>query len=46
MPAPATPDLPPAPAYRAIAAVQAWYRDPPAVKTSNLSNALEFVTEP
>lgn len=28
MPAPATPDLPPAPAYRAIAAVQAWYRDP------------------
>ncbi len=25
---------------------QAWYRDPPAVKTSNLSNALEFVTQP
>jgi hypothetical protein len=25
---------------------QAWYRDPPAVKTSNLSNALEFVTAP
>lgn len=25
---------------------QAWYRDPPAVKTTNLSNALEFVTVP
>jgi hypothetical protein len=25
---------------------QAWYRDPPAVKTTNLSNALEFVTQP
>ena len=25
---------------------QAWYRDPPAVETTNLSNALEFVTLP
>lgn len=25
---------------------QAWYRDPPAVKTTNLSNALQFVTVP
>ncbi|MBL8804096.1 MAG: hypothetical protein JNN27_18980 [Planctomycetes bacterium] len=25
---------------------QAWYRDPPAVKSTNLSNALEFVTLP
>ncbi|MBL8804140.1 MAG: FG-GAP repeat protein [Planctomycetes bacterium] len=25
---------------------QAWYRDPPAVKSTNLSNALEFVTQP
>lgn len=25
---------------------QAWYRDPPAAKTTNLSNALEFVTLP
>jgi hypothetical protein len=25
---------------------QAWYRDPPAVKTTNLSNALEFTTVP
>jgi len=26
--------------------VQAWYRDPPAVKSSNLSDGLEFVTQP
>ncbi len=26
--------------------VQAWYRDPPAVKSTNLSNALQFVTAP
>jgi hypothetical protein len=25
---------------------QAWFRDPPATKTTNLSNALEFVTAP
>jgi hypothetical protein len=25
---------------------QGWYRDPPAVKSTNLSNALEFVTLP
>ena len=25
---------------------QAWYRDPPAVRTTNLSDALEFVTQP
>ena len=25
---------------------QAWFRDPPAPKTTNLSNALEFVTAP
>jgi hypothetical protein len=25
---------------------QCWYRDPPAAKTTNLSNALEFVTTP
>lgn len=25
---------------------QAWYRDPPAIKTTNLSNALEFITLP
>jgi len=25
---------------------QAWFRDPPAAKTTNLSNALEFVTAP
>jgi hypothetical protein len=25
---------------------QAWYRDPPASKTTNLSNALEFTLAP
>jgi len=25
---------------------QAWYRDPPAVRTTNLSDALEFATQP
>jgi hypothetical protein len=29
-----------------IVDAQAWYRDPPAVKTTNLSDALEFATGP
>ncbi len=29
-----------------IVNAQAWYRDPPAMKTTNLSDALEFVTQP
>jgi hypothetical protein len=30
----------------AIVNAQTWYRDPPAPKASNLSNALEIITVP